>query len=291
MKMHTQVLWSCVSCSNSLNCRMIHSSLYTAKVMHHRLAPKKHSFWYRVYLFYLDLDEIEALSKRYFWFGLNRFNLFSFRFSDHLEILEKTNPAGAPAAPVKEQLRAYLLQNDVVLGNGKVMLLTNLAVLGYNFNPVSFYFCFDEKGVPLCAVAEISNTFREMKLFFIGREDLEAGCFRQRAQKYFYVSPFIDMDTYFDFKLQVPEETLNIKIDDYDQQGTRFFISTLTGDQRVFNTRNALRYFFSIPLIPLRVMWLIHWQAFLLWRKKIVFHKKGSNQHLQKNVYNRYHNN
>lgn len=263
----------------------MNSALYICKVMHNRLSPKKHSFWYNVYLFYLDLDEVSEISKKLNWLGYNRFNLFNFRNKDHIQ-LPRENPDTNKT--VREQLTTYLADNGVVLGAGRVMLLTNLAVLGYNFNPVSFYFCYDEQGEPLCAVVEISNTYHEMKLFLIGRDELEGDAFRQRAEKYFYVSPFIDLDTSFDFNLEIPQEKLNIRIDDYDKEGKRFFLSTLTGSRKKLSNWNLLRYFFSIPLIPLRVMALIHWQAFLLWRKNFSFHKKSANQQLQNDVYKPY---
>ena len=250
--------------------------------MHHRLAPKKHSFGYRVYLFYLDIEELPILAKKLSWLSINRFNLFNFRDKDHLQL-----PKECPdqSKKLREHLSSYLYQNGLDLGAGRVMLLTNLAVLGYNFNPVSFYFCFDEQGRPLCAVAEISNTFREMKLFLIKKEEIKGDRFQQRVKKYFYVSPFIDLDTLFDFDLGIPNEQLSIRIDDYDQQGNRFFLSSLMGERKPLTNSNILRYFFSIPLIPLQVMGLIHWQAFLLWRKKFSFHKKEANQNLQKDVY------
>jgi len=263
----------------------LESAIYTAKVMHHRLAPKKHSFWYTIYLFYIDIDEIDQLSHQLKWFSRNKFNFFNFRDRDHLQ-LPKENPD--QQKNVKQHLIDYLKTNHVEIGNGKVMLLTNLSILGYNFNPVSFYFCFDENKEPLCAVAEISNTYREMKLFFFSKDQLEAGSFKQRVQKLFYVSPFIDLAAFFDFNLAIPTEKLDIKIDDYDVEGKRFFLSTLNGDRKPLTDRNMLRYFFLLPLIPLQVMGLIHWQAFKLWIKKISYHPKSANQHLQKSVYKPY---
>lgn len=172
----------------------MNSSIYTCKVMHNRLSPKKHSFWYNVYLFYLDLDEIPMLAKKNFFFGFHSFNLFNFRNKDHLQ-LPRENPDTTKS--VRDQLTQYVAEQGVTLGAGKVMLLTNLAVLGYNFNPVCFYFCYDEAKEPLCAVVEITNTYHEKKLFFIPLAELEGNTFKQHAEKYFYVSPFIDLDTFF----------------------------------------------------------------------------------------------
>lgn len=263
--------------------------------MHHRLAPKQHSFWYRVYMFYIDLDELEVLAKKLRWFSYNQFNLFSFRDKDHLELAPKeqisNNKDKHTYSSTKQQITTYLKSHNVEIGNGKIKLLTNLSVLGYNFNPVSFYFCFDENNHPLCAVAEISNTYREMKMFFFGKEELVGNAFKQKVQKHFYVSPFINLDDYFDFNLVIPSAELTIKIDDYDKEGNRFFISTLKGTQKPLTNASMLRYFFSIPLIPLRIMGLIHWQAFKLWLKKINYHPKAANQALQKDVYKPYKNN
>lgn len=263
----------------------MHSAIYTCKVMHNRLSPKKHSFWYNIYLFYLDLDEIELLARKYTLFGFNQFSLFNFRDRDHMQL-----PAEQPETGknVRHHLTQYLKNNNVVLGSGRVMLLTNMAVLGYNFNPVCFYFCYDEHDLPLCAVVEITNTYHEKKLFFIDRSELEEDRFRLRAEKYFYVSPFTDLDTVFDFDLKIPAEELDIRIDDFNKDGERFFISTLKGKCSALTNAAMLKYFFSIPLIPLWVMAMIHWQAFLLWRKKLSFHPKAANPQLQKDVYKKY---
>ena len=152
----------------------INSNIYTAKVMHHRLAPKKHSFWYSVYMFYIDLDELDLLSNKLRCFSRNKFNLFSFRDAEHLQ-LPKENPD--KTKNTRQHLEDYLKENGIDGARLKIKLLTNLNVLGYNFNPVSFYYCFDEQGNPVCCVAEISNTYREMKLFFFGKDELHGDIF------------------------------------------------------------------------------------------------------------------
>src|SRR6201996_4110598 len=259
----------------------MNSCLYKAKVMHHRLEPRRHRFHYSVFMFYLDLSEIGELSRRMRWMSHNRFNLFNFRDRDHLQL-----PAGAPETgqTTREQLTTYLATQQVRLGKGRVMLLTNLCTLGYQFNPVSFYFCYDEDGRPLCSVVEVGNTFREIKPYFLGGDRLTGNKFRSEAAKYFYVSPFIDMDTVFDFDLDLPDEKFNIRINDYDKTGKRFFISTLNGTRKALTDANLLLYFFSFPLITLKVIALIHWQALRLWLKKLPYHKKEDRKDLQREV-------
>lgn len=250
--------------------------------MHNRLWPKQHNFHYDIFMFYLDLDEIDGLHKNLKWFSRNQFNLFNFRDKDHLQL-----PREKPDATknVRQHITGYLKENGVDIGQGKIMLLTNLCTLGYQFNPVSFYFCYNERNEIVCSVVEVCNTFREMKPYLLGTETRDGEKFHLNTTKYFYVSPFIDMDTNFDFNLETPGEKLNIRIDDFKQDGTRFFISTLSGKRAPLTNGKMLQYFFSFPLITLQVIWLIHWQALKLWLKKLPFHKKNDDADLQRDVY------
>jgi uncharacterized protein len=263
----------------------INSCLYRARVMHHRLAPKVNTFWYDVFMFYLELDEIDTLAKKLKWMSRNRFNLFNFRDKDHLQ-LPREKPDNSKN--VRQHITDYLQSNGVDIGVGRIMVLTNLCTFGYQFNPVSFYFCYDEQDKPVCSVVEVCNTFLEMKPYFLGAENKNGDNFRLNTDKYFYVSPFIDMDTVFDFNLDIPGEKLNMKIDDYDKDGKRFFISTLTGNRVALTDARLLQYFFSFPLITLKVIGLIHWQALKLWLKKLPFHKKDANLELQREVFRPY---
>ncbi|MGZ3757954.1 MAG: DUF1365 domain-containing protein [Mucilaginibacter sp.] len=263
----------------------INSCLYKARVMHHRLAPKQHRFHYEVFMFYLDLDEIDSLAKRLKFISRNRFNLFNFRDKDHLQ-LPKEKPD--TSKNVRQHITDYLSLNGVEIGTGRIMVLTNLCTAGYQFNPVSFYFCYNEQNQPICSVVEICNTFLEMKPFFLGADTKSGDEFKLNTEKMFYVSPFIDMDTHFDFDLHIPDDKLQIRIDDYDQSGKRFFISTLTGVRKPLTDVNLFLYFISFPLITLKIIGLIHWQALKLWLKKIPYHKKEANKHLQKEIFRPY---
>lgn len=259
----------------------MNSCIYTVTIMHNRLQPRKHRFAYKLFMFYIDLDELPLLTSRFRLISRNRFNFFSFRDSEHLQL-----PVAVPDTlkTTREHITAYLHQQGIDIGKGKIMLLTNLNVLGYNFNPVSFYYCFDEYGAPLCCVAEVSNTFREMKPYFIGKTHFSQGVFELRATKYFYVSPFIDHDADFHFRLPVPGRKLAIHIDDY-KNGDRIFISTLTGTRQALTRARLFWYSIRFPLATVQVMTLILWNALLLWLKKVPWQRKNANQYLQKNVY------
>jgi DUF1365 family protein len=261
------------------------SFLYRAKVMHNRTEPKKHRFHYNVFLFCLDIDAIDSDFKKLSLSSRNKFNLFSFYDKDHLQLTTDNRQQ----TTVREQLNSYLKQNGVEKPPAKILLITNLRLLGYVFNPVSFYYCYDENNQPVCAVAEVQNTFKEMKLFFLGKDCLKENSFHLRTVKHFYVSPFIDHDAEFDFHLDLPTEKLNVRIDDY-KENHRFFVSTLTGKRKELTSGRLLGYFFRFPFITLQIIFLIHWNAFLLWMKKIRFHKKSEHPELQKDVMKPYKN-
>ena len=247
------------------------------------MEPRSHRFHYNVFMFYIDLDEVERLRKKLWMFSKNKFNFFSLRDNEHLQ-LPIDNPDKTKS--IREQVTRYLSENGVQIGNGKIMLLTNLNVLGYNFNPVSFYYCFGENNLPLCCIAEVGNTFGEIKPYLLTNQNLSGNKYHLNTVKYFYVSPFIDHDTNFDFNLVIPDEKLNIRIDDF-KEGKRFFISTLTGTKKTLNNRNLLLYSIRFPFITLKIITLIHWNALLLYLKKLPFHKKDANQDLQRDVYRR----
>jgi DUF1365 family protein len=250
----------------------LNSCLYECRLMHHRRKPKRHHFEYRVFLFYVDLDELGVLARKLRLVSLNRFNLYSFSDSDHL---------WKDTRSVRDKLRSYLHSEGVELGGGRVFLLTYFRTLGYLFNPVSFYFCFNEAGQPLCVVPEVCNTFGEMKTFCIGKRNQTAeGVFLQRTAKHFYVSPFMDLDVDFEFQLQVPGEELEIRIDDI-AKGERIFFSSLRGVRKPLTDSRLAWFTLKYPWMTARVIFAIHWQALRLFLKGLPYHRKAAHERLQ----------
>jgi DUF1365 family protein len=244
--------------------------------MHHRLAPKEHRFCHPVFMFCLDLDEIDRLSKTLTLFSRNRFNAYSFYDRDHLA------PEGETA---KNTLMTWLENEGVdVRGNDRIHLLTFPRVFGYTFNPVSFYFCMRESGEPVCAVAEVGNTFGEYKRFLVPlSEDGSSDLFVLSTLKEFYVSPFFDLDTRFEFRLRMPGERLAIQVDDHDGNH-RVLATALTGRQRTL-TNSCLAWFIIwYPLMTLKIILLIHWHALLLYLKRIPYIKKAARPEQQVDV-------
>lgn len=251
--------------------------------MHHRLEPRQHRFHYNVFMFYIDLDELGDLVKKFWLLSHDRFNVFNFRNRDHLQ-LPPEKPDGSKS--VKQHILSYLETQGVTLKEPKVMLVTNLCTFGYQFNPVSFYYCYEGSELQ-CCVVEVSNTFHEMKPYFLGKETFAGKKFHLNTPKYFYVSPFIDHDAHFDFNIEVPGDKMNIRIDD-TKEGRRFFISTLTGERKELSNARLLWYAVRFPLITLQVIGLIHWNAMKLWFKKIPFYRKKDRTDLQRGVYRPY---
>lgn len=249
------------------------NSLYECAVMHCRLRPKRHGFNYRVFMFSVDLDELPSL--RCFGFSHNRWNLFSIDDRDHIDL-------GKPGG-IRPNLLAWLAdQGSHFPSDVKVRLLTFPRVLGYGFNPVSFYYLESNSGEPLAAVAEVVNTFREMKLYQMEASDAD-GIWRRRVRKNFYVSPFSDPAMEFDFKLGQPGEAWQVNIDDYDAEGL-VLLSAVSGQRRELTSARLLGYSLKYPLLSLKIIGLIHWQAMLLWIRKVPFLRKAERLEAQLDV-------
>ncbi len=282
------------------------SSLYECHIMHARLHPKAHRFGYRIFFLALDLDELPALAARLRLLRFDRGGFFSFRQRDYLPTHEHPhNPSAAPEAhlapaPVgppppaslKDRVLATLTARGIDPGPGaRVLLLTLPRVLGYQFNPVSFYFISDAAGHPVASIAEVTNTFRETKPFILGPDRLaddpgQGPTFHLRVPKNFYVSPYSDVDVAFDFRLRPPAERLALQIDDYEGE-KRTLISTVTGlgPPRPLRDRTLAWFSLKYPAVTLKVMAAIHWEAFRLFLKRVPWFAKAARPEDQRDLH------
>jgi DUF1365 family protein len=224
-------------------------------------------------------------------------NIFSFDEGGYLPLAEPVHQpmengrifpvAGQTLATLKERVRAFCAANGADPGpSGKVLLVTLPRIIGYKFNPVSFYFCSDSSGRPVGAIAEVTNTFHEVKPYFIpaGATARMPATFRRRTPKHFYVSPFSGLDLEFDFTLHFPDARLAVRIDDH-QAGRRMLHTTLTGQHTGLTDARLAWFFIKYPLVTLAVMGRIHWQALCLWLKQVPWYPKADKPLDQRDLY------
>ena len=252
----------------------MNSCLYECTVMHRRLAPKKHEFVYRIFLFLFDLEELPEIERRVPFFSVNAPNLYSLRDEDYFQFHSRG---------IRQNLETFLATQNLPARPTRIQLLTLPRLLGYTFNPVSVFFCFDENDRPLTSVIQVGNTFGELKPFLVPCDPAGPG-FHVRVPKNYYVSPFSALDLEFDFRFDLPSRRLRLAIDDYSG-GERVLISTVTGAREELTAANLARFTLRYPLVTLKVIFLIHWEALRLWLKKIPFRMKEADPELQQGAH------
>lgn len=241
------------------------SRLYEGLVRHRRMAPTTNAFRYRVFMTYLDLDELPTLfDGRWLWSNERR-NVASFRRDDHV---------GPTEQPLDDTVRDLVAERLGRRPAGPIRLLTHLRYLGYCFNPVSFYYCFDEQGAEVDAiVAEVNNTpWGECHCYVLDARHAGAvGRFwRFEFDKDFHVSPFMDMDMRYDWRFSPPGEQLVVHMKNL-KNSERVFDATMALRERPVDGPNLARVLARYPLMTGKVIAAIHWQALRLWLKRTPF--------------------
>jgi len=239
------------------------SCLYAGTVMHRRTRPKRHKLSYKVYSFLLDLDELPALDRAITGFSHNRFNLLSFHDADH---------GDGSGAPLREWVESHLKVAGMDLQGGPIRLMCTPRVMGYVFNPLSVYFCYrhEADGTENLAALlyEVSNTFKQRHTYLIPVEDIRDGVIRQSCGKNLYVSPFIAMEMTYHFRVKPPGEELAVAIHETDAEGALLFAS-FSGRRRPLTSDGVFKSFFGFPLLSLKIIGGIHWEALKLWMKGV----------------------
>ena len=241
----------------------MNSCIYNGTVKHQRFKPIKHSLNYRTFSVLLDLDEIENLTKNISIFSLNKFNVFSFYNIDHGE---------RDGSSVKEWVQKNIKKFNISDNITKIKLLCYPRMFGYVFNPLSIFYCYENNNLK-AIFYEVKNTFNEQHTYIFKIKDNEK--IEQKCKKRFYVSPFMDMETYYNFKLLSPKEKLSIFIRQTDGEET-VLTATQTGDKKEFSFKQLLINFFKYPLMTIKIISSIHYEAFFLWKKGAVYRKRDN---------------
>ena len=232
------------------------SKIYTGKVIHRRFKPKEHYFKYSVFSLLIDLDELEDIQKEISIFSYNKFNIISFFDKDHGE-----RDGSSLKNWVYSNIKTLGIEEEV-----KIKLLCYPRIFGYVFNPLSIFFVYDKSSKLIAILYEVKNTFGEQHTYVFKTNDEKV--IQNSCKKKFYVSPFIEMNCDYSFKILKPEEQLSVVINQSDEEGKLLFASQ-DGIAQEFNNKNLIISFLSHPLMSFKVIAAIHYEAFKLWIKRI----------------------
>jgi len=235
------------------------SALYVGKLRHRRFSPKQHAFEYPLFLSLLDVDRIPEVMQRSKLSSYEQWNVMSYFERDHF---------GDPGKPLRERIAEDAQKNGVTLPSGKIFVLTHLRYFGYVFNPVSFFYFYDEREELRLMMAEVNNTFGESHNYWLtaGDEKPAAAGRRYASEKRMHVSPFMPMDLEYDWILTQPGERLVAHMNT-SKGGEPFFDATLQLERREWTRAEVRRVLAAYPLMTARVIGAIHWEALKLWSK------------------------
>jgi len=252
------------------------SALYTGVVRHRRFQPRAHAFEYNLFMLYLDLSEIDQLFPESVLWSTKRFALARFNRRDYL---------GDAALSLDEAVRDRI---DIHTGSrptGPIRMLTHARYFGHCFNPVTFYYCFDQSGDTVeTIIAEITNTPWKERHAYVLTPDQDIGerQHRYRFAKDFHVSPFMPMAQNYDWRFSHPGGRLSAHFENY-QDGEKRFDATLMLERQALTAASLRKAVIGYPLMTIKVVAAIHWQALKLYLKRVPFfahpkHKTSSKQ-------------
>jgi len=240
----------------------MNSCIYNGEVTHTRFKPVRHFLKYKTFSLLIDLDEINLLDKSIGIFSHNKFNIFSFYDKDHGD-----RDGGNLKDWVISNLKKFQIKENIT----KIKVLCYPRILGYVFNPLSIFYCY-EKDKLVAIFYEVKNTFNEQHTYIFKIKNNEE--IIQKCRKKFYVSPFMDMETFYNFKLINPNDKLSVFIKQTDADGT-ILTATQTGDKKEFSFKQLAINFLKYPLMTIKIISSIHYEALLLWKKGAIYRKRN----------------
>ncbi len=245
-------------------CGLMASRIYIGNVMHKRLVPVGYRFVYKVFSLCVDLDTIAQEAERSSMLKLNRIWLFSLYTKDY----------GAKDGTAWREWIDRQLEAHGICNTGKVYLLCFPRVLGYTFNPLSVWYCEDREGKLTAVICEVSNTFGEKHHYLLHNRGKPVKLpLNSQAEKLFHVSPFIDMNKIYHFRFNQPASHLSVTIKEYEEDQL-VLVATQTGKSLELTEFNLAKAFLMIPLLPFKIITMIHWHALRIWLRGANFYHK-----------------
>ncbi len=242
------------------------SCIYRGRVRHSRKQPSRHSFSYPLFMMYVDLAEIQDLFRDRWLWSNERPNVASFRRADHF---------GDPSRSLDEEIRRLVSERTGRRPDGPVRLLTHLRYFGHCFNPVSFYYCFDKFDRQIeFLVAEVNNTpWGERHMYVMSGRDafMARDIFEWRLDKEFHVSPFMPMEMQYVWRFSPPGDSLQVSMQNLLHEEPVFDVALKLRRKPLTGAAMA-SVLLRFPLMTIRVIAAIHWQALRLWLKRVPFY-------------------
>jgi len=242
---------------------MTSSSIYNCTVVHKRFIPKEHHFKYDVFALFLDLSELSSIEKNIHLFSYNKFNLISFHDKDH---------GPRDGTSVIDWVKKNLIENKIDTENIKIKLLCYPRIFGYVFNPLSVFYIYNADEKLISILYEVKNTFGEQHNYVFKIEGDE-NLLQHNCKKKFHVSPFIEMECKYFFRVLKPSEKISVIIDQY-QKNEKLLYASQVGKKTELNNKELFKSYIKHPMMTFKIIIAIHFEAFKLWMKGIKFIKK-----------------
>ena len=244
---------------------MLKSAIYSGTVFHSRKKPFNHEFKYSLFMAFINLKEINTILPNSILWGINKKALLSFHRSDYLKRPEKI---------LIDAVKNLVFERIGKKIKGPIYLLAHLRTLGHCFNPVSFYYCFDESEKKVDAIiVEVTNTPWKQRFSYVidCQSSIKNKHHMDIQKKQLHVSPFFKMNHQYHFSISNPKNIISINIANFER-GEKVHESVLSLNKKKFSKKSLIQSLINYPFMTLKVVSAIHWQATKLWFKGAKFY-------------------